>query len=198
MVSIVLCGVTSSGFLGGCNGASEATTAEKPVARTSEKQRRHRFSQRDYQAPKTRQATEEETSVTRRVIQSQLRAFRSDDFRAAWSLLSPEMKAANGDQKRLRQLVIQRFPEFFQVARVRWLGAKADDNGNIQVKLRFIARNGHVVQTTYGLSRQKNSFLISQISLQPLNFSPNASGPLVENDALARFFRTRPNRAENQ
>ncbi len=145
-----------------------------------------------------RAARPNEIAAARSVIQQQFRAFRNDDYQSALELLAPEMR--NGEQKpdRLRALIVNRYPEFARVARVRWSRADTASNGTISMRLRFVDKNGSVVGANYTLRPLENRYLISGIRSWPLNYgepSKRFPNPTNENEALERFFRN-PHAAE--
>ncbi len=164
---------------------------KRDEANTTFPKRRHRLPVSPPVQLQWRPANKQETAAAQSVVQRQFRAFRDNNYQTAIDLLASGMRG-DGNPEGLRHLILGQYPEFAQVARIRWLDSSTLSNKSMVLHLRFLATNGNVTDVRYDLIPKEASYLISNIRSETLthNLHNGHSSPTSENDTLEQFFRT--------
>jgi hypothetical protein len=99
--------------------------------------------------------TAEEVAEIRAVINRQIDAFRRDDARSAFALVSPDVQEAFGTPERFLDTVRVSYRAVYRPAEVAFLGLTVIGTDAVQ-QVRLVDRTGAVWHAYYAMQRQKD------------------------------------------
>ena len=99
--------------------------------------------------------TDEEVAEIRAVINRQIDAFKRDDARSAFALVSPDVQEAFGSPERFLDTVRVSYRAVYRPAQVAFLGLTVIGTDAVQA-VRLVDRSGAVWHAYYAMQRQKD------------------------------------------
>ena len=99
--------------------------------------------------------TAEEVDEIRAVINRQIDAFKRDDARSAFALVSPDVQEAFGTPERFLDTVRVSYRAVYRPAQVAFLGLTVIGTDAVQA-VRLVDRSGAVWHAYYAMQRQKD------------------------------------------
>lgn len=99
--------------------------------------------------------TAEEVDEIRAVINRQIDAFKRDDARSAFALVSPDVQEAFGTPERFLDTVRVAYRAVYRPAQVAFLGLTVIGTDAVQA-VRLVDRSGAVWHAYYAMQRQKD------------------------------------------
>ena len=99
--------------------------------------------------------TAEEVAEIRAVIHRQIDAFKRDDARSAFALVSPDVQEAFGTPERFLDSVRVSYRAVYRPAQVAFLGVTVIGTEAVQ-QVRLVDRSGAVWHAYYAMQRQKD------------------------------------------
>jgi hypothetical protein len=99
--------------------------------------------------------TAEEVAEIRAVIHRQIDAFKRDDARSAFALVSPDVQEAFGTPERFLDSVRVSYRAVYRPAQITFLGVTVIGTEAVQ-QVRLVDRSGAVWHAYYAMQRQKD------------------------------------------
>ena len=186
LFALLACGVLTT--FSGCNASkntpnenasvqkqrAENQRTEGQSARRQRSNRRRRTPENADVAHKSRQrerdASPQERAIGQLIVQTQLRAFRDNDYEKAHRLETPNLISKHRTPQDLEKLIEKTYPAFARVNSVEWRGAHImESDKTIQINLRFSTTQQEIVDAFYTLKPQKpqnQRYLIDAIAFR--------------------------------
>jgi hypothetical protein len=122
------------------------------------------FQGNEPEAPKLRDATEAERKQVTTSIEAQLKAFRSDDYKAAEKYQHSSLKENFASTDAFRAMMRRGYPQVANYKTVTFGEAKSDEKGEqIQIRVTILGKDNVTVKMVYVMVKEEGTFRVLSV-----------------------------------